>query len=92
MLKVLDVSKTYKNNSEHVKALNKINFEIEPGEICCYVGPNGAGKSTTIKAILGLLKIDEGKIFFNDVEIITKRNNKMLKAVGVCIANKNQQQ
>lgn len=90
MLKVLDVSKTYKNKSGNVKALNKINFEIEPGEICCYIGPNGAGKSTTIKAILGLLKIDEGKILFNDVEVTTKRNNKMLKAVGVCIANKTQ--
>jgi len=35
-------------------ALDKINFQIEPGRIVGLIGPNGAGKTTALKAILGL--------------------------------------
>lgn len=38
------------------KAVNNIDFHINPGRIVGLVGPNGAGKSTTLKAILGLIK------------------------------------
>jgi ABC-2 type transport system ATP-binding protein len=37
-----------------VKALDGIDFEIEPGRIIGLIGPNGAGKTTALKAILGL--------------------------------------
>ncbi len=35
---------------------------VERGEIAVIVGPNGAGKSTVMKAMLGLLKLREGKV------------------------------
>ena len=35
-------------------ALDKVNFQIEPGRIVGLIGPNGAGKTTALKAILGL--------------------------------------
>lgn len=38
-----------------VRALDKVSFAIEPGELVGYIGPNGAGKSTTVKVLSGIL-------------------------------------
>jgi zinc transport system ATP-binding protein len=43
-------------------ALKNINFTVNEGDYISIVGPNGAGKSTLIKALLGLIKIDQGQI------------------------------
>ena len=48
-----------------VKAVDRISFDIEPGEIVGYIGPNGAGKSTTIKMMTGILKPSDGIIQVN---------------------------
>lgn len=40
--------------------LNKINFQIQPGEIFGLLGPSGAGKTTLIKILTGQLKQTEG--------------------------------
>ncbi len=61
MLKINNLSKSYGLK----KAVNKISFEVNQGEIFGFLGPNGAGKTTTIKMIVGLLKPDEGKILIN---------------------------
>jgi ABC-2 type transport system ATP-binding protein len=45
-----------------LKALNKVNLEVQPGEVFGFIGPNGAGKTTTIRTILGILKATEGSI------------------------------
>jgi len=36
-------------------AVNRISFEVKPGEIFGFLGPNGAGKSTTIRMLCGIL-------------------------------------
>ena len=43
-------------------ALKDINLRMQPGEIIGFVGANGAGKTTVIRALLGLLHLDGGKI------------------------------
>jgi ABC-2 type transport system ATP-binding protein len=45
-----------------VRAVDDVNFAIEPGELVGYIGPNGAGKSTTIKMMTGILVPTSGTV------------------------------
>jgi ABC-2 type transport system ATP-binding protein len=45
-----------------VDALRGVSFSVEKGEMFGLIGPDGAGKTTAIRAICGLLHIDEGSI------------------------------
>jgi len=45
-----------------LRAVDRISFEVEPGEIFGMLGPNGAGKTTTIECIEGLRVPDGGTI------------------------------
>lgn len=47
-----------------VKALDKVDFTLESGEIHALMGENGAGKSTLIKVLTGVEKLDSGEIIF----------------------------
>ncbi len=44
-------------------------ISLEPGEIVGLLGPNGAGKTTTFSMIVGLLKPDKGRIFFQGGDV-----------------------
>lgn len=64
-------------------AVNKINFNIEEGELVGYIGENGAGKSTTIKMLTGLLTPTSGNVVVNGIVPNEKRiqNNKNIGAI-----------
>jgi len=51
------------------QALDRVDLRIDRGEIVGYVGPNGSGKTTTMRAMLGLVRLDAGelRIFGRDV-------------------------
>ncbi len=48
-----------------VKALRRVSFSIEEGEILGIIGPNGARKTTLLNCISGVHRVDEGRINFD---------------------------
>lgn len=62
---VQNLSKNYGSQ----KAVNKISFSLNKGEIVGFLGPNGAGKSTTMKMITGYLPSDTGDITVCDLPV-----------------------
>ncbi len=42
--------------------VRNVSVSVRPGEIVTLIGPNGSGKSTTVKALLGVLSADEGRV------------------------------
>jgi putative ABC transport system ATP-binding protein len=54
MLKLQNISKSYRTTEVETRALDQISLEISPGEFLAVMGPSGCGKSTLLN-ILGLL-------------------------------------
>ena len=58
MIKVTDFTKLYGD----LTAVNRLSFEIGPGEVLGLVGPNGAGKTTTLRCLCGIMAPSAGSI------------------------------
>lgn len=63
---VREITKVYGQQ----KAVDKITFSINKGEIVGFLGPNGAGKSTTMKMITGYLAPDSGVAMVSNINVI----------------------
>ncbi len=46
----------------HIRALQRVSIDVQPGSITALIGANGAGKSTLLKAIAGLVPVRRGKV------------------------------
>lgn len=62
-------------------AVNRINFEVKPGEIFGFLGPNGAGKSTTIRMLCGIIPPTSGSGLVGGFDII-KEQHKIKEHIG----------
>jgi lipopolysaccharide export system ATP-binding protein len=60
-----DLVKTYKGR----RVVNGVSYSIGQGEIVGLLGPNGAGKTTTFYMTTGLVRPNQGKVFFDDLEV-----------------------
>ena len=58
-----------------VHALERVDFDLKPGEVHVLLGENGAGKSTLMKIFSGTLIKDSGKIFIQDREVNIENPN-----------------
>lgn len=63
------------------KALNKVSFTIEKGEIVGFLGPNGAGKSTMMKILTTYHTADEGLAEVNSFDVKSSKKN-VQKSIG----------
>ena len=77
-IKTADLVKRYKR----VTAVDKLNLEIQSGELFSLLGVNGAGKSTTIKMLCCLTKPTEGDAFVGGYSV-TEESDAVKGLIGV---------
>lgn len=68
-LRVADVSLVLGDGDQQVQALDKVSFDVAPGELLAVVGPSGSGKSSLLAVCGGLRKPTSGRIHIGDAEI-----------------------
>jgi putative ABC transport system ATP-binding protein len=69
IIKITDVSKTYRVGETEVRALDNISFSIREGDFLAIMGPSGSGKSTLMN-VLGCLDVpDSGQYLLRGVEV-----------------------
>lgn len=73
MLKIDDLYVSYGG----IQAVKGISFEVKDNSIVTLIGANGAGKSTTLRTIMGLVKLQSGKIILNG-EVLAETGEKSL--------------
>lgn len=65
LLEVRNLIKKYSDKA----VVNELSFTVEPGEVVGLLGPNGAGKTTAFYMTIGLIKPDDGEVFFKGKNI-----------------------
>ena len=51
------------------RVVDHVNLTVHPGEIVGLLGPNGAGKTTSFYMVAGLVRPDEGEVFFRGQDV-----------------------
>ncbi len=69
IVRVSDVTKTFKMGKVEVRALQGVSLEVKAGEYLSIMGPSGSGKSTLFNMIGGLDKPTSGKVYIDEVDI-----------------------
>jgi branched-chain amino acid transport system ATP-binding protein len=76
LLRVRDVSKSFRG----LRALDRVGFDVEDGQILGVIGPNGAGKTTLFTAISGGLRPDTGTVTFAGTDVTGWPDHRVARA------------
>jgi putative ABC transport system ATP-binding protein len=77
MLKILNLSKTYKKGNIPIPALQDISLEVTQGEFVSIVGRSGSGKSTLLNLIGGLDTATLGQILFKEKDLTQMKRSEL---------------
>ena len=84
MLKINNIEVAYLNV---IRVLHGVSLSVPEGQIVTLLGANGAGKTTTLKAISGLLHVEEGEVTDGNIEWdgerIDKKNAEYIGRLGI---------
>ncbi|WP_280249038.1 ABC transporter ATP-binding protein [Nocardia abscessus] len=77
------VVKRYKGQQK--PAVERLDLEIEAGDIVAFVGPSGCGKTTTLKMINRLIEPTEGRILIGGRDVTREDPDKLRQSIGYVI-------
>jgi oligopeptide transport system ATP-binding protein len=91
LLSVRDLEVRFVTRRATVRAVNRVSFDLEPGETMGIVGESGCGKSVTALAMLGILpkpagRVSGGKVLFQDRDLLHLPDAELRKIRGRDIA------
>ena len=91
LLKVQDLSVTFRNGDRETVAAQEVSYELAAGEVLAVVGESGSGKSVTALALTRLLPpapgcVLGGSVRLQGVELLTLPENQLAKVRGGSIA------
>jgi len=65
------------------RALDKLSFTVEPGEMRAIIGPNGAGKTTMMDVVTGKTRPDAGAALFGGTHDLTRLDEAEIAELGI---------
>lgn len=68
-LQLLQISKSFTRDGLPLPVLDKIDLEVQAGELVAIIGPSGCGKTTLLHIIAGLIPPNSGTIFLNSTPV-----------------------
>jgi len=79
--RLVDIHKSFGDNY----VLKGVDLTIAAGRCTFIVGPSGTGKSVTVRHIVGLLRPDEGEVFYKDEQVDRMSNDKLFELRKRCV-------
>ncbi len=77
LLKVENLCKTYGSGETRIEALKNVSFSVAKGEFVAVVGESGSGKSTLLNAIGALDTPSSGRVFIDNKDIFSMKEEKL---------------
>jgi NitT/TauT family transport system ATP-binding protein len=68
-IEVVDLCKAYATADQQIPTLDRLSFQIMPGEFVSVLGPSGCGKTTVLKIIAGLVSPTSGIVKVDGVPV-----------------------
>ncbi|ANY70970.1 ABC transporter ATP-binding protein [Paenibacillus sp. BIHB 4019] len=77
MLRVEQLSHSFRNAQGRIPVLHNIQFEIAKGEMAALLGSSGSGKSTLLHLMAGFMKPESGNIYIGEQDIVRMNENRL---------------
>lgn len=90
LLSVENLKTNFNIKDKKIEAVRGVSFNVNKGDILGIVGESGSGKSVLMKSVMNILpenaKIEEGKVYFNNIDISSMSKKEMQSIKGKEIA------